>query len=564
MPIALLLPDSIDRTRDQKELTFIGMLCNKRHHKNYDAFRFYEMSSTRLKFVLGNEYRTIALKLVEEGIIECDESYEVGHKSKGYRLADPHQPMSRLYIEGKLAERIAADRAKHDQPVGQHVINMKRMLGKFVLNMDEAKEAIDFTKKSGMTEEEEEEFLKEQFDKDEDYFYHGNDEYDVRVGNEAQDRLESHLDQAYLFQTEDRYLKGCPFGRYHTPITSLWSKCRNVLRIEGRLTCNIDIANSQAHLVCDTMLRLARCEKGFVDKLATILGRVATKGQNKLKVYAAGKGDTHAHVYRQYAELVTELAIYCRENIKELTAIAQTAREGNFFESLMKLTNYAGTRGQFKAAFWKVFFGQCSHLNEKETEAFEAMGALGGALVIMKRIHYAAVPKLFQALEAEIMYESKLTTTLINANVTFTTVHDSIICLPEHADIAINALRAAFKEKGFNVPTVNCSDFSKGNVTSGVKTTTNCYERTYGIHIYRTTDGEWNHTTEPDTHCTPREQWSHASPSADATHERKARLLYVDGFSVRAGRWPERSDEQRKLALMAVDSASQWQWSATG
>ena len=75
MPIALLLPDSIDRTRGQKELTFIGMLCNKRHHKNYDAFRFYELSSTRLKFVLGNEYRTIALKLVEEGIVECDESY---------------------------------------------------------------------------------------------------------------------------------------------------------------------------------------------------------------------------------------------------------------------------------------------------------------------------------------------------------------------------------------------------------------------------------------------------------------------------------------------------------
>ena len=550
--VTFYVPESLDTdSLPDKVVVLVGIVGNKRLHRNYSPELYNSLSSVRLREVLGSRYKAVVNQAIKSGLIESDGSYQVGFCCKGYRLTDPNCSFKKIAIEGALAEKVIEDRLAHDSPVSYLHRKAAKVNREFTLLREECEQiAWDDSIENG----EDEEFV----DND------GN----VEVIS-AKSRYESHLEQLYRFG-HDHYYKIDSFGRVHTPITSLWGNFRKKLRLDGRRLVHIDVSNSQAYLVCAFLERFCHMNPADIQKAAQRYARAVVRGRNRLDTGVAGSGEvTRANLYNQALTMFTQLAMYCRDNAEAISAIARIARNGQFFEEMMQRTGYKGTRQQFKAAFWKIFFGRGTHLTKQEQAASDAMGELGECLKIMKTIHYAGVPKLFQALEAEIIFDSGMMEALQEEGIRYATIHDSIECLPEHRDFVIKMLRMAYVKAGYDPPTI-CWEYEDdaGNYTEGtispddtsetyndVKAVKRTMSEVYGI--------EWQNlygNEEPKEYLTVSSQWWPRTPTHNERPEPASgtTALYVAHFSVVRYGWPIWSEEYRKSVLLAHLRSSKW------
>ncbi len=203
---AVLFKDA-DRAR-----YFLHALAKEKTFKKLEGF--VPLKSTYLEEIMGHGYKRIIDRLAECGIIECDNHFVIGSKSKGYKLSPPHdeavhrrQRLTDPNIVRRIVKWRKAENRKVTVPVHLH---LRKWLHMVELDLDQ-----------------------------------------VDVENKLS--LKMILDKEFDFHV-------CDYGRVHHNVSRLPGKYRRYLCVSGRRMVEVDIKQSQPYflglLLCNGMQRI--------------------------------------------------------------------------------------------------------------------------------------------------------------------------------------------------------------------------------------------------------------------------------------------------------------------
>jgi hypothetical protein len=255
------------------------------------------------------------------------------------------------------------------------------------------------------------------------------------------------LDHCLRLANRDGWFVVDKFGRLHTPLTSLVRELRCCLSVGGKPLVEIDLANSQPlvlAMLAREFLRFRVARKRLLEHdFDAESGRRAAGGGRPVK--------------EETAPAASGTAIP-----DDLARCIRACEAGRFYESLMTPEERARGkryRERFKERVFTAFFGQTRTRGRFPNVVKLRLGRLypsvAGVLRKLKRKDYRRSSWLLQHYEARLFIEAicqRLMREMPEA--ALYTIHDSILCLPEHVGHVRAVILDEFGRRGVR-PTLN-------------------------------------------------------------------------------------------------------------
>lgn len=392
---------NLDTIRKPDKLYYILSLISNRRvfDKRINQDSFVTLSSKILNLLIGGHYLKYLKWFQSEGILECDNHYIPGEKSKGYRFTEEYrfQKVKEIQIKDiELIRRIEMFRKEQELRITEtHHKYLFNCLNKISFDIEEARNFIN----SNISDE---------------------DRYNSYMM--SADMIES---RSYFFVVDE------VAGRVHNNITNLSRDLRQFLSYKGQQLVEIDIANSQPFF-----LNLLVQEYYKIYKQPCISEMYSLVGGNIYIPYVSknldiGYGDYDVQLY-----------------------LGLTS-SGTFYEYLMEELDITEERSAFKVRFYsKIFFGRESYfyISEEERQFQRLFPTISRIVSYYKREDYRNLARLLQKAEADIMINS-VVPRLQELGIFLLTIHDSVLTTIDNASTVKEIILDEFKKKNLQ-PTI--------------------------------------------------------------------------------------------------------------
>lgn len=364
--------------------------------KRIEDDSFVPLYSKILIKILGGRYKEYLQFLLDKGIIETNNHYINGKQSKGYRFCKKYAKVKykQVFITDKnIIRKIKMFKKEKEKGISseQHRYIYK-CLQKLSIKYDEAKY-----------------FIENNITNIDQYIYY----------NISLDLIAS---KNFFFCVDNTA------GRIHNNVTNLSRDLRKFLRYNDEKLIEIDIANSQPFLF-------------------NILIYDYFKDHNITNISYDGNIDINVS-YPYGNQNQTSSADV--EKFKELTS------QGLFYEYLMNEFDIAEDRSTFKVRFFsKVFFSEEKpyFINSERQQFKELFPNVYKIVAYYKREDYRNLAIALQKVEADIII-NHVVPKLAKKRIYVLTIHDSILTLPDNAEIVKQTILEVFENKYGLVPTV--------------------------------------------------------------------------------------------------------------
>ncbi|WP_157488218.1 hypothetical protein [Dyadobacter crusticola] len=382
---------------------------------------FVSLSSQILKPKIHN-YQMYLEYLIDAGVLECDNQYIVGGKSKGYRLTSTYRTSGRL------------------QPIDEpNLFDDTRKLRDDVL--------VDST-------------LKVQYDllMNLELDYTGAMQYlnDCRASEIEKSKEKKHAAihlryNSFLVMIKNFFDKNIYIGRddysgrIHSNLTNIKSEYRHFLKYQGCRLVSIDLSNTMA-LITLMLLRL-----DFYEETESNL--VTFKNINSESLYNLKFFDINTDKYL-YSIMCGSLKTPAIE--EELAEFSNIVTSGKFYETMV--THFAEyhdvyySREQVKNLMFLVLYCRSDETRDsilfKKTLFDECYPTIGAILNGWRELGESNLPMLLQRVEAHIFLDCILPRISERCgDIPIFTLHDSIITLEEFVDEVQNIMYEVILEK---------------------------------------------------------------------------------------------------------------------
>lgn len=379
-------------------ILYVITLQTTYREQKYLDFGYVPLYSKLLEKMLGKDNRTYLDALLESQILEQDDFYHQG-KSYGYRISGEHDvedfkihEISTYVLVKKLwnhkNSRIV-DGENHEKDSTALIDHLSSFFEGLSIDYEGALNKLQEIK-AALIEE-------------------GKNRKATNVYCSCKFTLDTLHNKTYR-----RIFRDGTGRRLFTPITSLKRELREYLSFDGQKLVIMDIANSQPF---------------FVNQLLTDSFSPSTFGMDFIN-------DIEFIAFTSFAREDKRKA----EDVQRYRALTS---EGKLYDYLIEKLEGDFTfddRYDFKNWFFKMFYS-----NNKTT--FSKVGVMKKLMQkefptiyeymhLFKEKHHANFPILMQRVESNIMLDI-ISTKIMNRNpsVPFFTIHDSILCLPENAEM---------------------------------------------------------------------------------------------------------------------------------
>jgi len=375
--------------------------------------QFVNLKASILRFIIGRwHYKEVLNNLLNSNIIQTDNHYIVGEKSKAYKLIPPFSESKHKCIELRdesMLKRIAKHKEIFLSKAPQGI--EYKMLNKYLNDIEiNSNNAIRYVKK-----------------------YYSNDI----------EKFNSYLLSIKFIQTKNfHWTVDDIAGRVHTNITTLFRPLRRYLRYKGKPLINIDICNSQPFLFNILIknyfnLKMPRNYKydNFSNKYKDTYGRSKNNyGKSSLE-------SNKSYIYSYDGHLNKDVLLY-----EWLTS------QGKFYEYLMEKMNIPlSERQSFKIkVFGRIFFCRNNkNYVREEMKIFKTLfPTVSKVIEFYKEEDYTQLPISLQKAESEIMINDICKRiSLERPDIFITTIHDSILTTEENERFISNIILDEFEEK---------------------------------------------------------------------------------------------------------------------
>jgi hypothetical protein len=365
---------------------YYGKIFNKRiEHES-----FVNLSAKILHDILGCNYKKYLQFLLVNGIIETDNQYIIGQKSKGYRLTEKYrkQKYEQIQITDKnIIENIAMFRAEQENKIK---LNQHRYI-------------YDCLQQIKIDAEGARNYIEQNIYNNEEY-----SSYNISV-----DLIES---KSFFFTVDSTA------GRVHNNITNLSRNLRPFLRYNNEKLVEIDIANSQPFL-----FNILINDYGTYNNYCPI----SVYDTNSILSYVSNK-KTDILIYRDntssgkfYEYLMDNLEIYEDRSLFKV----------RFFK---------------KVFYSKENLYYISEERKRFTELFPNVSQI---ISYYKKDDYRNLAISLQRAEAEIMI-NKVIPKLAELGIYALTIHDSILTTPDNTETVKGIILKEFQNQYGLAPTI--------------------------------------------------------------------------------------------------------------
>ena len=257
--------------------------------------------------------------------------------------------------------------------------------------------------------------------------------------------------------------KGCRYARIHHNVTRLARELRQHLRLGARQLVNVDIRNSQP-LLLGAVLTMYRLQGGGdIDPRQWR----TTNPSNPFRTTTTLPTTTHTQHHSRPPLTntipITGLKLPEGHENKAVTSITELlspdevkwvemCEAGTVYEELQKLGSFGNVdRDAVKQLVFKLMFDKPSAvaksvLGRNFEEAFPTVSAF---IRHAKKDNYRTLARLMQHTEATVVLNDACRWLMTNRpDIGIVSIHDSLMCFPEHVDAVKGALKMAFGRIG--------------------------------------------------------------------------------------------------------------------
>lgn len=394
------------------------------------------LKATTLRDVLGADYyQTIVDDLVEWNVVITDNHYEPGVESRGYDISSEYQ--SKAVEIMILKETFAANLQRRRKRIASKPENyIKSQLKNIEIRQEEALQYIDekYDRTVQLIDSLSPESLYDSFKQAiDDYsdvdFYSiplkDEGKYDSMLLNDAT-CLKSvmlnkrNADFASIQNIVNRNFCFKPdgvTGRVYTFITNLSRSLRQFLyhrKHPNKPLVNIDIRNSQPFIFCSLLVDY-----------------------------------------------------YCNNLPADVQEYITLCSQGKLYNVLMSEMNFMGDRKSFKQMLFATLFYCTNHYADRSKDSAYFRSRFPNVYAVIKHHKendYTLLSRLMQTTEADVMIK-KVVNNLMRTRTFLTTIHDSVLTLPEHITVVVDAIKYYFNKEYSIVPSLDVEQVTKPSST---------------------------------------------------------------------------------------------------
>lgn len=428
-----------------------------------DPTLFVQMSSRTLRRIIG-PYDTVIDRLVELGIIECDNQYTPGVKSRAYRLSKKYRYKKYVFREITHKSIVEGIRNRNIEWLNEQ---QKKLLplshlvrwtleNKLHIDRDEALQYLQEDYKLRMKRELESRTLKLKYKQQIDRIINERYEYAIRQIEDF-DNVKLTVDNSG--------------GRLYTNVTGMMSPLRNFLTYNGEELVNIDLRNSQP------LHFLVMREKAFWKSTGKITDITLKNLNSELFEYLRERYTTHS-LYIMLQKKKETLQKQGFQDVYKTLVLAGKLYEFKLAafkgELIVDGIDRFGTRSKAKKECLKLMYfdnknryspSQQSFTLFKKHFPFEA-----DIMELLKERNYRDFPVMLQRIEARILlhivcrevFEDDHTIPLF-------TVHDSILTTKRHVNTVLRIIERVYNNILGAIPQVEIQEMNKFEAWEGVR-----------------------------------------------------------------------------------------------
>lgn len=361
------------------------------------------------KFV--DDYKVYLDYLIKDlKIIECDNTYVSGEKSKGYRFIDTYQTTVKPYKVNDWTMRKKMKIRQNDAFLSVKKLNY---LTKWF--NDDLK--IDFIKCYDFLQQEYK--LKSQYPELRDYnIIKKKYRKPIIQFNRSLIGM-NNINNGYFFLKRDFNV-----NRFHSNLTNISSELRNAITYKGQNLVSIDISNSQPYI--STVL----FKKQFWTK--------EFKNSNLINLYNLSNSSNY------YIMLGKTLETLTNKEVCDFSRYTHLVKQGRLYEFLQEELNSKlgleySSRKQVKSAVFQTLFTNNRFIHQTDAKPKKLFSELFPNVYelfcIMKEKDKSLLPRLLQSIESYLMIDviaKRVSKELPKAPIF--TIHDSIATTNEYVD----------------------------------------------------------------------------------------------------------------------------------
>ncbi len=417
-------------------LGYIKQVSNYRKYALKTSDLWCRLKAEYIREYLPQRKKTAILQyLIDQKIILCDNYYEPGLKSYGYQIHPDFkyttewlvQPITNNKLEKKL-KSIEALKEASKRPETNGAAQVKAWL-KLITIDESCQEAIH-----NLPKEEQEQA---QFGYD-----------SIKNGDE-------------LFYCQDRY------GRCHTVITSFATELRKYLRYKNNPLSNTDIKNSQPMFLATTIWNENQYNAYEEQEYNADTQPSTVQSSTEQESYSSISSISSISSSNQIPSVLPNPHVVHFSSKNKTTVIPHDLVEyrslcesGRVYEEMMGLTGL--DRKETKIQFYTLYYGQLKslpQLKKIDQKRYEFAVAFGkrfpSVLAFVQRFkeskgNYRELSWLMQRNESALMIDTVCgRIAREHPEIFFTTIHDSIMCEPEHQEYVQQVMTEEFAKLGF-------------------------------------------------------------------------------------------------------------------
>lgn len=373
-----------------------------------DPDGYVPLMSAILKRVLPwRDYRKILQMLIDQDVIECDRSYQVGTKSKGYRLTVQYRGLAHrrhLVRDKNLDAKMRKLREDMDAGI---VLPVHRHLWRYLQQIDLSEPLPDF----GI------------FDR----------------------QVQELIDKDFRFRV-------CQYGRVHTNLTNMRKDIRQYLNYQGQELSNLDISNSQPLFLGVVVLNHYINNKYLQTATSFTSEEVYFNSPEILSIfnYTEREGGETPPLC---GDITHELLLPVPDDVKRYLSICQS---GKLYEYLMEKAEVKAGRDEFKEMFFQVLFGRTSLMKHLPLAGVfeEEFPSVVAVMKEIKRKDYHHMSSLLQRTESSFVVNRVVRRLMNEYQETFiSTIHDSFVTTTEAVPLVKRIVLQEFARLGLR-PTI--------------------------------------------------------------------------------------------------------------
>jgi hypothetical protein len=423
----------------KEKILYIFTLINSVRSSNKDLlFESYsQLNSTLLQNWIQNYKEYLNYLINDLKVIESDNSYVIGKKSRGFRFVDKYQTMVKPYVVNDFNMR---KKMKNEYNKANLSVKNLNYLTKW---FDDGLE-INFSKCH--------EFLKQEFNLKTAYPYlrdfdivKEKNKIPINQFNRNLIALNNIDNNCYFLKRDDNIL------RFHSNLTNMSSVLRNAITYKGEKLYSIDVKNSQPYL------SVALFDKEFWNK--------SPNNTNKLTIYKL------LNSYLYYIMLVETPKTLINKDFKKYVNLVKS---GEFYEYLAeeyksKLGLEYADRKQVKSAVFQTLFTGNRFIGQQKAAPKKLFSELFpdvyDVFKVIKKKDKSLLPRLLQSIESYLIIDvicKRIGKELPKAPIY--SIHDSIATTLEYKDKVEHIMLDEFKKSiGFE-PKLSVEEWNIDNM----------------------------------------------------------------------------------------------------